>query len=237
MPNLDTHYIQEIHKWIKSLNINYYDVELELVDHIASGVEKELENNNPPQTIDLVVSELKKWPVAKINTLIKEKKHHLYWSWQKKLWDYLVGYFKLPKVLILLALTSCFSITLLNTQNPNQIIDYGIKTTTLLYVIWLMHTWFFSYKKGNGDVMLISSEAYHKTIGGIPALPYLLFVMHGKFNQIEVTMPNIVLFSFLISICIILVHAFLFVFPKQLKKDTVAYYDHLNTHYLGIKTV
>ena len=141
------------------------------------------------------------------------------------------------KVLILLALTSCFSITLLNTQNPNHIIDICIKTTTLLYVIWLMHTWFFSYKKGNGDVILISSEAYHKTIGGIPVLPYLLFDMHGKFNQIEVTIPNIVLYSFLISICIILVHAFLFVFPKQLKKDSVAYYDHLNTHYLGIKTV
>ncbi len=237
MPNLDTHYIQEIHKWIKSLNINYYDVELELVDHIASGVEEELAKNNPRQTIDLVVSELQKWPVEKINALIKEKKHHLYWSWNKKLWGYLVSYFKLPKVLILLALTGCFSITLLNSQNPNQIIDYGIKTTTLLYVIWLMHTWFFSYKKGNGDLTLISSEAYHKTIGGIPVLPYLLFDMHGKFQLMELTIAKIVLFSFLLSICIIMLHAFFVIFPKQLKEDTVAYYDHLNTHYLGTKTV
>lgn len=228
MPNLKSHYIQEIHKWIKSLNINYYDVELELVDHIASGVEEELANNNPRQTIDLVVSELKKWPFSKIEALIKEKKHDLYWGWNKKLWSYLASYFKLPKILILFILTGCFSMILLNIPNPNSLVDKSMEVTMLFYVIWLCHSCFLMYKKNNKDLTLISSEAYYKTIGGIPVIPYLIIQMHGEFNLFaDLNFSSIVLFSFLISLCIILLHAFFFVFPRQLKEDTLSYYQHL----------
>ncbi len=163
-----------------------------------------------------------------MNALIKEKKHQLYWGWHRKLSTYLLDYLSLPKLLILIALTTPIYSLVMTAHDPKAIIDKITITTIVLYACGLSYFCYLMYKKTiSFPPPLIVSEAYDKTIAGIPMIPFFLLDAWEHFI-IEETFLRMLLFSFSLAICLILMHAFFFVFRRQLKKETMEYYQFLN---------
>jgi hypothetical protein len=79
-------------------------VQTELVDHLANGIETQLEEN-PNLTFESALnSEFKKFGIMGFSEVIEEKTKALNSHYRILVWKYFKAFFKLPKILITLVL-------------------------------------------------------------------------------------------------------------------------------------
>lgn len=91
--------------FVEQRDVKYYDVQMELVDHFASAIEKQWENN-PELTFDEALRlEYKQFNKYDFNRIIDEKESALKKKYVRLQRKYVLEYFKLPKVLMTIVLT------------------------------------------------------------------------------------------------------------------------------------
>ena len=109
--------IQKLFAFVESKNVPYRDVQFEIVDHLASAME-EMKEENPEWPYDLCLQQVyKKFPITGFALLQMEKEEALNKYWKKKLRPFLLEYFKLPKIILTLALFFGFQ-QIFNTIEP-----------------------------------------------------------------------------------------------------------------------
>ncbi|BAO75599.1 hypothetical protein [Winogradskyella sp. PG-2] len=96
--------IQQLYTFTQKHYVDWYDVQTELVDHLANGIENHLKQN-PNTTFDSALnSEFKKFGVMGFSDVIEEKTKALNKRYRILVWKYYKGFFKLPKILLTLFL-------------------------------------------------------------------------------------------------------------------------------------
>jgi hypothetical protein len=89
--------ISRIHSYVEGMGVEFYDVQLEIVDHIASVIETEM-NLNPKRPFRaLFDSTLASFDDFDI--IVEEKQKQVLRQYNRYFRDCLVSFFKLPKVL------------------------------------------------------------------------------------------------------------------------------------------
>ena len=107
MHSLTADQIQTIFDFTEKKYIKYYDVQLELVDHIADKIEA-LQTDDPHLTFDRALHKVyKSFGVFGFTKVQEEKMFGLQRYWMRHLWSYLKSYFKLPKIIITVILSLC----------------------------------------------------------------------------------------------------------------------------------
>lgn len=97
--------IDHLFKFVRSKYVRYYDVQLELVDHLASDIEKEI-IEHPGLSFEQALHKVYgRWPITGFSNYIAEKQHHLNQYWKRRFWNHLKQYFKLPKIILTLLVT------------------------------------------------------------------------------------------------------------------------------------
>jgi len=100
--------IDQLFSFVRSKYVRYYDVQLELVDHLASAIEKEM-NEHPELTFKAALNKAyNKWPITGFNKFVEEKRKGLKKYWRKRFWTYLKKYFQLPKIILTITLALFF---------------------------------------------------------------------------------------------------------------------------------
>lgn len=101
---LNKNQIQELYTFTQKHYVDWYDVQTELVDHLANGIETQLEEN-PNLTFESALnSEFKKFGIMGFSEVIEEKTKALNSHYRILVWKYFKAFFKLPKILITLVL-------------------------------------------------------------------------------------------------------------------------------------
>ncbi len=96
--------IQQLYTFTQKHYVDWYDVQTELVDHLANGIEEHLELN-PNTTFESALnSEFKKFGIMGFNDVIEEKTKALNKHYRKLVWMYFRAFFKLPKIVLTLFL-------------------------------------------------------------------------------------------------------------------------------------
>lgn len=101
--------IEELYVFTQRHFVEWYDVQTELVDHLANGIEQQWEINPKKTFEEALKSEFKKFGVFGFNDLVEQKTKALNKYYRKQVWYFFKTYFKLPKIILTL-----FSIWLLN---------------------------------------------------------------------------------------------------------------------------
>ncbi|WP_339622693.1 hypothetical protein [uncultured Winogradskyella sp.] len=96
--------IQQLYTFTKKHYVEWYDVQTELVDHLANGIESHLANNPNTTFESALQSEFKKFGVIGFGDIIEEKTKALNKRYHHLLWVYFKGFFRLPKIIITLFL-------------------------------------------------------------------------------------------------------------------------------------
>lgn len=220
--------LKHIENYFISQGVKYYDVRLELIDHVASAIEERM----AIESVDIFgiayQDEIQKWKGPKLAQFINERESELKKMWQSKATAYLLDFFKLPKVLFLLGLTFTLFYFLSIPSNFDYLIPKFLGGVYFLYLVGLT---FISYNifisSHSFPPPLLSVNAYNSTIS-------LGTVMSGCiiFQMFDVPLQYSPYMAFTISILIsagcLLIYACAYVFPKWLKADTLKYYRHLN---------
>jgi hypothetical protein len=96
--------IQELYKFTQQHYVDWYDVQTELVDHLANGIELQCQNDTTITFDEAIKTEFKKFGVMGFSDLVEQKTKALNSYYRKQVWSYFRSYFKLPKITLTLAM-------------------------------------------------------------------------------------------------------------------------------------
>jgi len=102
MHKLTENNIQELYKFTQQHYVEWYDVQTELVDHLANGIEAQYQENPCINFEEALNKEFKKFGVLGFSEVVEEKTKALNRHYRRLVWQSFIRYFKLPKLLLTL---------------------------------------------------------------------------------------------------------------------------------------
>ncbi len=116
--------IQELHKFTRAHFVEYYDLQTELVDHLANGIEEQY-NKQPSLTFKEALNrEFKKFGVFGFQEVVKKRKDAMSKKYRKILWNYFKDWGSFPKPFLTLSTIAILFIAIKNL--PNGDFKFGI---------------------------------------------------------------------------------------------------------------
>jgi len=99
---LSEQHIQELYTFTRKHYVEHYDLQTELVDHLANGIEQHIAEN-PKLTFEEALDlEFKKFGIFGFNDVVEDRQKSLTKHYYGNIWKLFVGFFKLPKVVVTL---------------------------------------------------------------------------------------------------------------------------------------
>lgn len=102
MKSVDEAQIEILYAFTRKHFVEWYDVQTELVDHLANGIEEQWKENPSTSFDDALRNEFKKFGVFGFMEIVEKKTNALSKYYIKEVLQYLKEYFKLPKIIIAL---------------------------------------------------------------------------------------------------------------------------------------
>ena len=99
MATLTDSQIEHIYSFTKMHYVEWYDVQTELVDHLANGIENEWKINPNISFNQALNNEFKKFGVFGFSDLIEKKTNALNKQYRKQVFKCFKAYFKFPKII------------------------------------------------------------------------------------------------------------------------------------------
>ena len=227
---LTDQHIEQLYKFTRLHFVEHYDVQTELVDHLANDIEQIWEKN-PTLTFEQARdNSFKKFGVFGFMNVVEEKQKQLGKKYRKVLWKYVKEWFKLPKIILT---TSVFLFFYYFIQIPIGLYIVGgslfiLVILDLFFVTKLKKEFNKRTKKNNKKWMFEDMIFNVASFGGIMVASNLPQI----FNHIEKTPSNsgALLISLILTLTIIYSYITLVVIPKKAE-------ELLEEHYPEYKLV
>jgi len=126
--------INQIFDFTKKHYVEFYDVQVELVDHLANAIEDQWKENPDILFEDALQIEFKKFGIFGFTGLVEQKQTELHKYYNKMLWGELLKFISIPKVVVTIALYLAVFFFLKNTGEMGEILGLGF--------LFLSFTWF-----------------------------------------------------------------------------------------------
>jgi hypothetical protein len=225
---LSNQQIESLFDFCKKQKVKYYDLQIELVDHLAAGIEEELKNNETISFSDALHNQFNQFGISGFKAIKKEKNKALREKYTHVLWSLFREFYTLPKVLLTFALT--FILFFAAKLTPNSMdfivvifITYGL-IHMLLFNFIANKRFRISYISNKKFLALHQLMIFKIILYYIAAIPIYLFVCYTIFQpEIPVNLINSfaieIIISFLfVSYCILIFVSFYHI-PKHIKQD------------------
>jgi hypothetical protein len=224
--------IKLLFTFVESKNVHYKDVQYEIVDHLASAIEEKQEEN-PSFGFNRALDEVySKFPITGFNLLIDAKQSALTKFWYRKFLSYLLSYFKMPKIVISGMIAYTISQILIYGNTRQLAIIYFILILFALAGLVYRSKIAFEFKKGIREKYLVANT-YTNILSSLWVL-YFYCPVYWSIESLTIVSPldyssiQVWFLSIYITIITLLMHAYIFEFPKMLKQELEEKYSHLN---------
>ncbi len=124
--------IEQLYSFTQKHYVDWYDVQTELVDHLANGIEEHLQQNPNVTFESALKTEFKKFGIMGFNDVIEEKTKALNKHYRKLVWKHFLDFFKVPKIILTAFLIWGYFQLLIHLSNRLWIVA---PTVFLLFVI------------------------------------------------------------------------------------------------------
>lgn len=226
---LSSEQIQAIYDFTRKKYVKYYDVQLEIVDHVASKIEERMMEDDT-LTFEMALHEVYKsfgiFGFTKMAQSIHGVHHKM---WQKRLRSFVLEYLTLPKLMITLAIVWGFH-TIFSFVPSIDIEFLFIQMISFVIVIFCMIGWGL-YVKRRGRY----KEGKLAVIDGLTLLQIgFIFWAHMPIQMISLVVLSPwfqVVVSCVFAMYSIIAYALLFVFPRYLEQEIEQKYAHLQLDY------
>jgi len=146
--------IKDLYTFTEKHFVEWYDVQTELVDHLANGIELQWQND-PNLTFDEALKlEFGKFGIMGFSEVVEEKTKSLDRYYRKLVWEYFKDYFKLPKIIISFFIVYAVYLGLYHLENKLIII---IPIAITLVIIHFYHLY-----KSSKNIKLRQKETNKK---------------------------------------------------------------------------
>jgi len=137
MKRLSKQQIDQLFAFTKKHYVEFYDVQVELVDHLANAIEEQWKENPTISFEDALQTEFKKFGIFGFTGLVEQKQVALqnhYWQIIKK---ELIDFFSIPKVILTTILFYFLFRFFKNPSELNQQIWFSLKVGLFVITIFI----------------------------------------------------------------------------------------------------
>lgn len=224
---LTTDEIEKLFDFVTSKYVRYEDLKYELVDHLASSIE-EIQATNPEKSFDIALKETyKRFPITGFTNFVAEKQKSLYRYWNKQVLNYLVQFFKLPKIILLFTLVFCIW-TLFQYIPHIYILGFSYLAIIIDFVLNMKHV---IVKRKMAQKYLFLESYNMLTVGNFYLLifiPLQVSTRSSSFSEIVFSPVVAILFSVFVAFTFIVSYFTTKVLPQKLREEVNNKYKHLN---------
>lgn len=96
--------VQKLYTFTRQHFVEYYDLQTELVDHLANGIETQWQENKNQSFDEALQKEFKKFGVFGFQDVIEQRHKALNKKYIKIFWQHFKAFFKLPKIILTIAM-------------------------------------------------------------------------------------------------------------------------------------
>ncbi len=213
--------IEQLFQFTRKHYVEWYDLQSELVDHLANGIEKQWEEYPSRNFDDALQVEFKKFGVFGFMDVVEERQKSLGKKYTRIIWKHIVGFFKLPKILMLVLLTALTYYLLSNMDLSN---DFYSLVMVIMFVSYFIFLSVKNYrnrkaKQKSGEKKWLFEEiiSQHGSGFGIGFLPIYLFniLIPNRTNFTELNPYVLITISFLFVLLCIMIYVMLVEIPKK----------------------
>jgi membrane-associated protease RseP (regulator of RpoE activity) len=91
--------IDRLYQFTRQHYVEYYDLQTELVDHLANAIEEQWQENPKISFEDALQIEFKKFGVFGFMNVVEQRQSALNKKYSKMVWNELKGFFSIPKII------------------------------------------------------------------------------------------------------------------------------------------
>ncbi len=202
--------------------VPYYDVQIEVVDHLASAIE-ELWETNPDLDFDNAVYLASQQLGGQAGLVIikQEKEKALRKEYRLMVWRIVVEFYRFPKIILTAAVSLIIFFSLKNIQNDAWILSPLIFSVSA-FSLYFLYFYFPKHIKikSDGAAFLLNEVLQNR-------IAYKTLLVGGYFFGISTRLVHLssvesIVFSILFSLYLVLLYADCVVLPKKVKKH---FYD------------
>tara|TARA_R110002073_G_scaffold40547_5_gene115178 strand:+ start:317924 stop:318619 length:696 start_codon:yes stop_codon:yes gene_type:complete len=130
--------IQELYAFTKKHHVEWYDLQTELVDHLANDIEQIWKENSKLTFEQARKSAYKKFGIMGFGDVIEKKQKALRKRYWKLIWHFFKSYFKLPKIILTFLLIGIVFSLFNSTANTKTLITIGLALIFIIPVIFVI---------------------------------------------------------------------------------------------------
>jgi len=231
--NLTTEQIEELFAFVRSKYVRWVDVQYEIVDHLATGIEERMSTDENMTFKTALHKEYSKFPITGFAKLVEAKEKAMGSYWTKKFFSFMLSYMKLPKIILAVLLFFVFYTLIINFSKNGFYIIYASILITSIGGMYL--------RRKNGIAQF--SPEMHKYLvtstfaglNGAAGMSFLMSPLYCLENLIESDMNlgfyQIILMSIFFTFIHLWNHATVYVFPEMLEEELHKKYGHLKVKF------
>ncbi|MCF6297144.1 MAG: hypothetical protein L3J08_04040 [Flavobacteriaceae bacterium] len=210
---LSKEHITQLYKFTQQHYIEYYDVQTEMVDHLANDIEQIWEEQ--PQLSFQKARELsfKKFGIFGFMDVLGEKENVLNKKYWKMVWKIFIKFFKIPQIILTLSIAiGWYQLFKIFPQKETfQVIGIGCFIIILFRLVILAKQKEKRFQKTNKK-WLLEDNIYN--IGNMYLLLNLFFQINFHISKVN-SNTEILVLSFVFTVIIILFYITTFILPSK----------------------
>jgi hypothetical protein len=129
--------IDQLYAFTKQHFVVYYDLQTELVDHLANAIEAKWQQNPALSFEEILNTEFKKFGVFGFSDVVEKRQNTLNKKYQKLVWKHFLAFFKVPKILMIFSAFALIFYLLKHFPRAQEVftIVFGVLTILLYFKI------------------------------------------------------------------------------------------------------
>lgn len=152
--------IDDLYLFTDKHHVKYYDLQTELVDHLAQDIENQWEENPKITFEEGLKRAFRKFGIFGFEDVVNEKRNALMKRYRKWNREILKSYFKLPQIVgVIFSIYLVFNLFILANKNP--VLNISIKTIVVilaLIILTISFIQFYKIKKNKKDKKFMMEE-------------------------------------------------------------------------------
>ncbi|MGO4905360.1 hypothetical protein [Flavobacterium sp. W20_MBD1_R3] len=175
---LTSQQIDQLYLFTRQHNVEYYDLQTELVDHLANAIETEWQQNSTLTFDEVLNKEFKKFGIFGFIDVVQKRKAALGKKYDRLIFQHFKTFFKVPKILFLIVL-SFLVFTIFKTSIYS---DYFLRGIGIIYFGFICYKFYESKKikkaqKNTNKKKWLLEEIINQNVASSPAFLVIFHIL------------------------------------------------------------
>lgn len=214
-PKVNLEQTERLYRFTREHFVEHYDLQTELVDHLAQGIEKQWQEHPTLDFEKALQNEFKKFGIFGFSDVVSERQAAMSKRYNSFIWRHFKEYFRLPKIILTISSVLVLFVIFIQVTNYRELV---------FFAIWILYAFVYflgyrkSLKKHKSEKKWMMAEMIHQYGSSMSIIPaYLQIPYYLSIYEPELIYNNYIMaiYCALMVLCFIMNHIMIYVIPQK----------------------